>query len=251
MTKLHQLLAIEKSAKTDANRDSSALYKEMQRAEAFAGRHSTYRPFNEDDGDKQADKQQLVQLRAEEVLNGFSKCMTRILNITATRDTANQEAKADVIVSDVVLLKNVPVSTLIFLEKTLNDEETAVRKLPTLPTNVEWQWDDNSNLYATAPTKSYRAAKVDKVIIKAEATKEHPAQVEIRPADVQVGEWTTILYSGALPAKRKEEVLGRITELKEALKFAREMANRIDVKDVSVATPIYDYVINGQLSTQS
>ena len=244
MTKLHQLLAIEKGEKTRANRESSALHQSSKKAELYQGRVSTYQPFDEENGEKQADKHQLVQLRGEEVLTGFRNAMTRIFDITATRDVANRETKASVKVDGKVIMEDVPVSYLIYMEKSLDDEETAVRALPTLPTNVEWKRDDNRDMFVTSIVKTYRSAKVDKVIIKAEATKEHPAQVDIRPADVQVGTWTTTQFSGALPAKRKTEILARIVKLKEAVKFAREEANRIVVKDVKVGKALFDYIFD-------
>jgi len=244
MTALHQLLAIEKGEKTRANRASSDLHQASKKPDRYQGRISTYRPFDEENGEKQPDKHQLVQLRGEEVLTGFRNAMTRIFDITATRDVANQETKATVEVDGKVIMKDVPVSYLIYMEKSLDDEETAVRELPSLPTNVEWAWDDNRNMYVTAPTKSYKSSKIDKVVVKSAATKEHPAQVEVRPADVQVGEWTTVQFSGALPEKRKAEILGRIVKLKEAVKFAREQANRVDVTDVKVGKALFDYIFD-------
>lgn len=246
MTKLHQLLAIEKGEKTRANRDSTDIHKRSLKAELFQGRVSTYRPFDEENGEKQPDKHQLVQLRADEVLSGLRNAMTRIFDITATRDVANKETKATVVVDSKTIMEDVPVSFLIYMEKSLDDEETALRKLPTLPTNVEWKWDDNRNLFVTEPAKSYRSAKIDKVIVKSDATKEHPAQVDIRPADVQVGEWTTTQFSGAIPAKRKAEILARIVKLKEAVKFAREEANGVEVKDVKVGKALFDYIFDGE-----
>lgn len=245
MTKLHQLLAIEKGEKTRANREISNLHKRSQKPELYQGRNSTYRPFDED-GDPQPDKNQLVQLRGEEVLEGVRNAMTRIYDIIATRDVANQETKATVTVDGKVIMEDVPVSYLIYMEKCLDDEETQIRKMPTLPTNVEWKWDDNRNLFVTDPVKTYRTAKIDKVIVKAEATKEHPAQTEIRPADVTVGEWTTTQFSGALTAKRKAEILERVVKLKEAVKFAREEANRVEVKDVKVGKALFDYIFEGK-----
>lgn len=244
MTALHQLLAIEKGEKTRANRDISDLHQSSKKPELYQGRISTYHPFDEENGERQSDKCQLIQLRGEDVLTGFRNAMTRIFDITATRDVANRETKATVVIDGETIMEDVPVSYLIYMEKSLDDEETAVRKLPTLPTNVVWKFDKNSNCFVTEPTKSYKSAKVDKVIVKSTATKEHPAQVEIRSADVQVGEWTTIQSSGALPAQRKAEILARIVKLKEAVKFAREESNRVEVKDVKVGKALFDYIFD-------
>lgn len=42
--------------------------------------------------------------------------------------------------------------------------------------------------------------------VKAEATDKHPAQVEVYHEDVPVGYWTTVKFSGALPARRVNEL---------------------------------------------
>lgn len=246
MTKLHQLLAIEKGEKTRAQRELTEIHKASQKEDLYLGRNSTYRPFDEDSNDKQPDKNQLVQLRGEEVLESVRKSQSRLLDIIATRDVTNMHASAEVKVDGYALLGALPVTYLIYLEKTLNDYETEVRKMPTLPTNVAWTWDDNSNLFTTDSIKSYRTAKIDKVITKAEATREHPAQTEIRPADVTVGEWTTTHFAGSLTAKRRADILDRIVKLKEAVKFAREEANSIAVVETKVGETVFDYIFGNK-----
>jgi hypothetical protein len=75
-----------------------------------------------------------------------------------------------------------------------------------------------------------------------EATKEHPAQVQVYMEDVPVGDWTTVKFSGALPATRVREILGRVTALQEAVKFAREEANGAEVADQRAGEAVFRYL---------
>lgn len=239
--KLHQLLAIEKGEKTRSNRAVSDLHKASQKPALYHGRHSTYRPRDEENGEQQPEKVQLVQLRADDVLKGVRDAMSRIFDLTAARDKANQEAKISVVVDGITVLLDAPVTFLIYMEKSLDDIETQLREMPVLPSTLQWLWDDNTNTFVTAPALSYKSAKIDKVVTMAPATTEHPAQVQIRPADVQVGTWTTVQSSGCLTAKRKEEILERVIKLKEAVKLAREEANGVEVQDVQYGKAVFDY----------
>jgi hypothetical protein len=59
---------------------------------------------------------------------------------------------------------------------------------------------------------------------------------------VVVGHWRTIKFSGALPAKRVNELLERVERLQQAVKFAREEANDIEVEDEKVGAKVFQYL---------
>jgi len=79
--------------------------------------------------------------------------------------------------------------------------------------------------------------------VLAEATDHHPAQVTVWHEDVIVGTWTTTKLSGALPASRVAELLGRVTALHDAVRHAREEANCAPARDVKIGKLILDYVL--------
>ena len=144
--------------------------------------------------------------------------MTELFDIVATQDQANCIARANVTVDNVAVLKDVPVTTLLFLEKQLVDMHTFVEKLPTLDPGESWSYNPDVDHYASEPYQTSKTKKVMKNHVKAEATKEHPAQVETYTEDVIVGYWTTVKFSGAIPAKEKNEILDRVRKLQEAVK---------------------------------
>src|SRR5262249_32467812 len=156
------------------------------------------------------------------------------------------QARADVVVEGRRLLEGVPVTHLLFLEKQLVDLRTFVEALPTLDAAEEWEYKAEFDSYASKPSRTNRTKKVPKNHIKYEATKEHPAQVEMYMEDVWVGTWTTVKFSGATPAAAKNAMLERVGKLLDAVKVAREEANNHDVHGVKVGGTVLGYIFAGK-----
>jgi hypothetical protein len=51
-----------------------------------------------------------------------------------------------------------------------------------------------------------------------------------------------VKFSGALPAKRVNEILDRVVALQNAVKFAREEANNTDAVDQQVGAAVFGYL---------
>jgi hypothetical protein len=81
---------------------------------------------------------------------------------------------------------------------------------------------------------------------KKPATDKHPAQVEFYHEDVAVGRWDKVKFSGAMPADRKQFLLDRVRQLRDAIKVAREEANSIEIKPVKIADAIFHFVFDGE-----
>lgn len=243
MTKLNQLLAIEKGVKSKANQVITEFYKKIQRSNLISGISRTYRPHDEE-GEQLPAERTRVQLNAYNELLEASKAFSRLMDVTATKDKANTYAKANVVVDGRTLLEDVPVTTLLFLEKQLVDLQTVVSKLPELDPSETWHYDDNADAYATDPTETVRTKKVPRAFILAPATDKHPAQVQAYQEDISVGTWVKTAYSGAVPSRTVRELQERIATLLTAVKFAREEANGHDVTDVAVGDSIFNYVFN-------
>jgi hypothetical protein len=90
--------------------------------------------------------------------------------------------------------------------------------------------------------QTIKTKKIPRNHVKAEATEKHPAQVEVYYEDVVVGTWRTIKFSGALPASRVNELLNRVEKLQEAVKFAREEANNLEVTEPKVGAKVFQYL---------
>ncbi|MEV0341750.1 hypothetical protein AB0H49_22270 [Nocardia sp. NPDC050713] len=241
MTKLNQIIAVEKGVKSAALRELAETQNLLQKPSLLAGITRTYQPKDEE-GEQLPPEATRVQVKSEEVLRQTAATLTRLFDVTATKDWANRTAAADVVVDGETILDDVPVPYLLFLEKQLADLLTFVKRLPVLDAAEAWGFDDSSDTWRTEPVRTIRTKKVPRNHVKAEATDKHPAQVEVYYEDIAVGYWTTVKFSGALPARRVNEVVGRIEKLAQAVKFAREEANAAEVTDRKTGKVIFDYL---------
>lgn len=242
MPKLNQIVALEKGVKAEANAAITGAYHRIQKPDLFAGIARTYEPLA-DDGEKLPAEATRVQYRAEDLLaTEVRAAWTRLLDLTATKDVANSQAKADIKVGDTVIAADVPVTYLIWLEKQLTDLHTLISKLPLLDNAFSWARDSAGD-WATPTVQTVKTKKVPRNHVKAEATDKHPAQVEMYYEDVQVGTWSTVRFSGAMPAARQRELLARVSALQDAVKIAREEANGLEVTDRHVGGALFDYLL--------
>lgn len=242
MTKLNQIVAIEKGVKNTTNRDLTDLYHQIQKGPLLSGISRTYRP-KEEDGDQLPSESTLVQVSVTDVLKDVTKHSTRLFDTVLTKDSANQKAKADIVVDGQTIAKDVPVSYLLWLEKELTHLHTVVKALPTLDPAEKWEYDENVGVYKTPVTQTTRGKKVPRNHVKAPATDKHPAQVEMWYEDIIAGYWDTVKFSGAIPADRRRVLVERIQALTEAVKFAREQANGTEVQDRKIGESLFAYVL--------
>lgn len=241
MTKLNQIIAIEKSAKNAAASVLTRAYQNVQKAAPMTGISRTYQP-REDGGEQLPPESTRVQLNAATIAADVKSVLARMFDVVATKDNTNCLAKADIVVDDVTLAHDVPVSFLLYLEKQLTDLRTFISKLPTLDPSEEWSWDDNALCYVSSPVQTVRSKKVPRNHVLAEATDRHPAQVQVWHEDVAVGTWTTVKRSGALPGRQVAEALQRVEKLAAAVKQAREAANMVEVQDLTPGQALLNYV---------
>jgi hypothetical protein len=240
-TKLNQIIAVEKGVKSGSLRELTDAHHALQKQALLAGISRTYQPKDED-GEVLPPESTRVQVKAEDVLRKTATVLTRLFDVTATKDRANCVAKADIVVDGQTLLSDVPVSYLLFLEKQLTDLHTFVKKLPLLDAAEDWSFDGSADCWRTEQVRTIRTKKVPRNHVKAEATEKHPAQVEVYYEDIPVGYWSTVKFSGALPAKRVNELLDRVEKLQHAVKFAREEANNMEITDQHVGEVVFGYL---------
>src|SRR5690242_7574302 len=241
MARLNQIIAVEKGIKSRSFQELTEAHHALQKPALLSGISRTYRPKDEE-GEQLPPESTRVQEKAEDVIRKMVASLTKLFDVTATKDWTNCKARADVVVDGQTLLTQVPATYLLFLEKQLVDLHTFVRKLPVLDASEAWSFDPSADCWATEPVQTTRTKKIPRNHVKAEATEKHPAQVEVYYEDVVVGHWRTVKFSGALPATRIKELLDRVDKLQQAVKFAREEANNSEVTDVKVGEKVFDYL---------
>jgi hypothetical protein len=59
---------------------------------------------------------------------------------------------------------------------------------------------------------------------------------------VTIGYWTTVKFSGALPARRVNQLLERVEKVQQAVKFARKEANGTEVEDQRIGDAVFGFL---------
>jgi hypothetical protein len=234
MAKLNQIIAIEKGIKSRVYGEIGELHKAVQKADLFNGFQKTYQS-KEDGGETLPAERKRVQFVVPDVLHSVERMSTEWFDVTARKDWTNCRAAADVTIDGEILLEDVPITFLLFLEKQVTDLRTFVSCLPVLDEGEDWTKDENSGLYKTVPIQTHRTRKVQRPIVLYDATPEHPAQTQIITEDVIAGFWNQVKQSGAMPKPAKEALADRVEKLLQAVKQAREAANSMD-EDESTPT---------------
>lgn len=242
MSRLNQIIAVEKGIKSRVTSEVTELHKQSQKPGLFNGHQKTYEPINEE-GEQLPPERQQVALIASEVLGQAEGLWSELMTIEARREWTNAQATADVSVGGETILSGVPVTYLLFLEKQLTDLVTFLEKLPVLDQGEQWRPDGATGLMVTAPVRTHRTKKTQRPIVLYAATPEHPAQTQLITEDVLAGHWATVKQSGALALPMRKRYVLRAQEMLRAVKQAREAANMTEeVAAPDVGAAIFDYL---------
>lgn len=249
MARLNQIVAVEVGAKDEAGAAVAKAVKTLGADEAaLYGLTRTYEPRADVDADVRAeerpDERVKVQVVAEDAVRVMARSLARLFDVTLTKETADATAKADVVVDgSSVLLADVPVTYLLFLEKQAKRIRLVLEKLPVLDPAVDWHPDANTGLWRTDVTKKTSGKKVPRNHVRFAGDEHHPPQVDVWQEDVIVGDWSAIRFSGAVPATRKQLLLDRCDTLLRAVISAREEANSVTVTDRAAGAAVLDWLL--------
>lgn len=240
---LNQLIAVLQSVKQNSAKAKTEVYHLAQKPALFQGLSRTFSPREEDGFVYPAEHQKLT-LNAEELLEQFSQACTEFYDLSATQDWANTQAKASVSVDGQVILSDVPVSHLLFLEKQLQDVKTFIQSIPVLSIDKDWRHDPGRSCYVTDAKETVKTKKITDFVTVFEPTEHHPGQAKEVSKDVIEGVWSLIEFSGALPKDRVNQLLKRVDKLSKAVVQAREEANSQNVEQKQVASRIFGYLFS-------
>ena len=241
MAKLNQIIAIEKSVKSQSFQELTEAHQSLQKPALLAGISRTYRPKDEE-GEQLPPESTRVQLKAQDVIRETTASLTRLFDVTATKDWANCVAKADVVVDGRTLLRQVPATYLLFLEKQLVDLHTFVKKLPVLDASEAWSFDASTGRLCDGACADAQDEEDAAQPCQGGGDREasRAGRGVLRGRHCRLLAHGEIL--GALPAQRGNELLPACERLQEAVKFAREEANSIEVEDQKVGAAFFDYL---------
>ena len=238
MAELHQVLAVDKDIEAIARKiRTETIVTFTKKTELFSGHLKTLNMFDDARaGEAEAlTETKKVTTTVPDRLKYTTESLVRYFDCLLHKEGTNQLAKADVIVDNQALLKDVPATMLLAMERELKLLREMYETIPTLAPGVDWETDPNYGDHiwkTTTPRKAHRTEKTLQVISLAKATKEHKEQVQVQSVDVPVGQWTQHNWSGLIHPVDKSKLLGRVDNLIQAVKTARSVANKQEVIDV-------------------
>lgn len=241
MGKLHEVLAVEPDLKAAAQRAVNAIKGLFAQGQVrLLGEIRTYAPLDET-GDKFPDEITELATTAEAELAGLELAYGPWVDAAIQKETTNQKARATVLIDGEELF-TLPATGLLNLESKLAEIRKVYDAIPTLDPTEQWTFDKNQGHHISRERTSFRTKKLPRRFVKAEATKEHPAQVDVWTEDVRVGTWRKIIHSGMMTPVDKEERLRRIDNLIRMVRQARQRANDTEVEPITVAEKLFDYI---------
>jgi len=242
---MHQIVAVHKGVASNAGSRRAELNRLIQKETLLNGRIRTNQPLD-DTVTPLPTETEKVQVRVTEVVDQLTDVLTRFYDTTATRDFNGPKAFADVTLPDgTVLITKAPVDFIIFMEKEIGELKQFIENIPILDPAENWV-PAGDGLHKTDPPKlTKQVVKLPHSFTKwAPPTPEfkQEAQVEVYYTDDHIGNWQTILFSGAMPSSVHAALRDRLETLGVALKMAREQANSTPVEEVQVGRKILNYL---------
>lgn len=251
MSKLHELLAAEKTPNAAWNQLLEDTIKKFKNPAHFFDGHSKSLTMIEDSPanknvEDQAREEKPVTTTVYETLEYALDIYGKAEDLQYQKNSTNRTATGTVQWRGGELLVDMPVDQLLGLEARLGKIRALYVSIPTLDATKHWQKTDNAGSHVweiVHPEETTKTEKQVVPVVMAEATEKHPAQVSAVNKDVVVGKFTTIKRSGAASATQKAEAIKVIDELIVEIKKARMRANETEVTSGVVASTIIDLLL--------
>jgi hypothetical protein len=241
---LGQTVAIEADIRKMVMRDLTDAYHALDKPNLMEGMHGEYEA-KDDDGLELQPEDQRVQATVKEMVDTTKEKLTQLFDATAARDFTNSSgtAKADVVVGETVLVADAPIPYLLWLDRKLDEIRAFATRIPTLSASTEWTLDNaDRGIYKSTPVVTLRQTQQAKVIPVFQPTDKHPGQAQVIQEPVVEGRWTRVKFSGAMPVSEREQILRRISNLKNAVHAAREKAKRVESLEPVIGEGVLNYI---------
>lgn len=244
MGKLHELLAVEGDLKSQAQRVASEVRNLFQDGIGkFLGQTQTHQPASVND-EQLPSKITMVATTVDEQLAILEKPFTRWTDASIQKERTNQETLATLDLNG--QLFELPATALLNLESKLLELRVVYRAIPTNDVTNSWRFDEDTGQFVSDPPEVRRnTKKVMRTHVAYEATKDHPAQVQVYNEDILAGHLTITKQSGMITPVDKTQRIERLEDLIQLVKKARQRANDIEVKPIEIGRQIFDF-INGE-----
>lgn len=245
MGKLHELLAAEGTAKTQADKCRGDLLATFEKKRHLFGETRVTFVPNTEGATAVTEQQSDLQSTVRSELGWITDIWSKSLDAAYQVAESNMSARADVVLDNgTILLTQVPATALLELEKRAGEMHALIMAIPTLDPAKGFVLDGERGkwIYRAREVHKTRTKKIQKPVVLYEATKEHPAQVQLVSEDVPVGTIHEQEWSGLITPAEKADMLNRAEELRRAFKTARARANEATASTAKVGDALLKYV---------
>lgn len=251
MAQLHELLAAEKTPTGAWNSLLEETHKKFKTPATYYDGYSKKLQMLEDTPankvlEAQALEEKPVVTTVYETLEWVFGIYARAEDLQFQKNSTNARATATVMWEGAPFLENLSVDELLGLEARLTKIRGLFMDIPTLDASKHWKRnpDISPHIWETMyPEENTKTEKTIVPVITVAATKEHPAQVQIVPKDVVVGQITKISRSGAATAAQKADAIKRVDDLLIEVKQARMRANQTEVVPGAIGQVLVDFLL--------
>jgi hypothetical protein len=251
MTKLHELLAAEKTPTGAWNTLQEDTLKKFKNPDHFYHGHSKSlsmiedTPANKAEEDKSREDKP-VPTTVYDTLEYALGIFARAEDLQYQKNSTNRVATGTVMWQGSPLLVDLPVDELLGLEARVQKIRGMVEAAPTLDATKNWVPAKQLGRHVwelAAPEKATKTEKVMVPVIMAPATDKHPAQVQAVTKDNVVGTFSIMKRSGACTAVQKSDALTQIDNLLIEIKQARMRANETEATTDRIAAKIVAVIL--------
>jgi hypothetical protein len=253
-TRLHELLAVESDLQKkfiDIARETKETF--SKKSEHFRGHTKTLSMKDEDRSfeEKAAFEHKEVVSTVDEKLDYTAKTASKYFDALLTKESSNQEARADLVLDGVVLAEGLPATYLLAMESRLKTVREYIAAIPTLQPGVSWIRDESQREGILVTEHSDVREKTEKSTVYqtvAAASEHHPAQVAQQATTNVVGLFTTKAWCGMISPGDKSDMLARVDSLYQAFKQARSRANQVEIKQGKIGKKLFEYISTGRIA---
>lgn len=251
MSRIHELLAVEKTRIAAWNTILEETKKKFANANYFEGSSKSLKMIEDSEpnrAEEMAQRQEKpVVTTVLDTLNYFFDKFREAEDLQFSKNIANANARTTVMFGGAPLLENIPVDECLGLEARLLRIRGMLLLMPTLDASRHWEPDASAgrHIWITKhPDVTTKTEKKMVPVVMYEATDKHPAQVQPIGKDEVVGHFTTTRRSGAVTAAQKAAVISRIDDLITEVKKARQRANEVEVEDLERIDPVLNLILD-------
>lgn len=234
--KLHELIAVRSSVKTQATKTLTDLSNTFEKKHHhFTAKVKTFTPVGEN-AESKTEEELDLQTTVNKELHWIRPFIAKAVDASLHVALGNTAAFADIVIedSDEPLITGLPTTTLLELEDVIEDLRKFAAAIPTLDPAKGFRPDPDKGegIHVARTIEKVRTQAKKTIYTLAPATEKHAAQVQLIDEQVPIGTIRETEWSSMLTPAQKGLILERIEKLARAVRKARSRANEAEV-DVS------------------